>query len=92
MGEKKIALDVSEKSRIEFIRNLLDDVKALERMLDEGLVEKNISRIGAEQEFCLVNSNWRPSKDAGIIIDAVNDPHFTTELARYNIEINLDPF
>ena len=92
MGEKKIALDVSEKSRIEFIRNLLDDVKALERMLDEGLVEKNISRIGAELEFCLVNSNWRPSKDAGIIIDAVNDPHFTTELARYNIEINLDPF
>ena len=61
-------------------------------MLAKGLVEKNISRIGAEQEFCLVNSNWRPSKDAGIILDAVNDPHFTTELARYNIEINLDPF
>jgi len=27
-----------------------------------------------------------------MILEAIDDPHFTTELARYNLEINLDHF
>jgi len=84
------ALDVN--SRKHFIRNLLDDIKALEIMLQKDMIESGIHRIGAEQEFCLVSKNWRPQKNANKLIKAIDDPHFTTELARFNLEANLDPF
>lgn len=82
---------VSETSRLSFTRALLDDLKALEIMLEKGVVESGISRIGAEQEFCLVNEQMRPSDQSIQILEAINDEHFTTELAKFNLEINLDP-
>jgi CBS domain-containing protein len=80
------------ETRLEFIKHLLSDIKALELLVEKGLIENDIQRIGAEQEFCLVNDNWRPSKMGADILESINDNHFTTELARYNLEINLDPF
>lgn len=91
MGDHNVNSGLSHELRAEFIEHLLTDIKSLETMLDQGLIEDNISRIGAEQEFCLVTDNWRPSKKSVEILEAINDSHFTTELARYNLEINLDP-
>ncbi|MEW7290707.1 CBS domain-containing protein [Aquimarina sp. 2304DJ70-9] len=91
MGEHNVKRQTNRKDRAEFIEHLLDDIKALEIMLEKGVIEDNIIRIGAEQEFCLVNSNWRPAKNAEEILKNINDSHFTTELAKYNLEINLDP-
>ena len=48
-------------------------------------------RIGAEQEFCLVDENWEPTNKADKILKDIDDPHFTSELTLYNLEINLDP-
>ncbi len=91
MGEQKVAKLQSDDKKIHFIRHLLDDVKALEYMLEHGMFETGIIRIGAEQEFCLVTEDWRPAKNSLKILKEIDDPHFTTELARYNLEINLDP-
>lgn len=91
MGEHNVHDNIDQKKRAKYIRHLLDDIKALEMMLEQDLIEKDIVRIGAEQEFCLVNSNWRPAENAQEILKLINDPHFTTELAKYNLEINLDP-
>ncbi|GAA4278285.1 CBS domain-containing protein [Aquimarina mytili] len=91
MGEHNVKGQVDKKSRARFIEHLLDDIEALEIMLEEGLIEDDIIRIGAEQEFCLVNNHWRPAKNSEEILKRINDTHFTTELARYNLEINLDP-
>ncbi len=82
---------VSDASRLSFTRCLLDDLKALEIMLEKGQIESGITRIGAEQEFCLVDKNWRPTDNALHVLDKISDEHFTTELAKYNLEINLDP-
>ena len=79
------------ESRAKFIKHLLNDIKALELMVDQNLIENDIVRIGAEQEFCLVNNKWRPSKNSKKVLDSIDDHHFTFELARYNLEINLDP-
>ena len=38
-----------------FVRALLDDVNALERMLETGMIESGVRRIGAEQEIFLVD-------------------------------------
>jgi CBS domain-containing protein len=91
MGEQKVPTLQTDDKKAQFIRHLLDDVKALEYMLEHGMFETGITRIGAEQEFCLVAEDWRPAKNSLEILKEIDDPHFTTELARYNLEINLDP-
>lgn len=91
MGEQKVLIKSSEDIHAQFIEHLLTDINALEYMLEKGLFEKNITRIGAEQEFCLVTDDWRPANNSATILEAINDNHFTTELAKYNLEINLDP-
>ena len=62
MGDHNVNSSLRHELRAEFIEHLLTDIKSLETLLDQGLIEDNISRIGAEQEFCLVTDNWRPSK------------------------------
>jgi len=91
VGDQKVVVRESKSKKAKFIGHLLDDVKALEYMLENGLIETGITRIGAEQEFCLVKKDWRPADNSEEILKQINDPHFTTELARYNLEINLDP-
>jgi len=92
MGDHSVHTEAELSQRVTFIQHLLKDIQALEKLLDEDLIEKGVIRIGAEQEFCLVNPVWRPAQNSVKILEAINDPHFTTELACYNLEINLDPF
>ncbi len=91
MGEQKVNSITNRKARANFIRHLLNDVKALEYMINNNLIENDVTRIGSEQEFCLVSKNWRPSKKSGEILTDIDDSHFTTEIALFNLEINLDP-
>ncbi|MEQ9118373.1 CBS domain-containing protein [Fulvivirga sp.] len=91
MGEHSISIVQKKEERARFIKHLLNDISALELMLKNNQIENNIYRIGAEQEFCLITPNWRPAKNGEVLLEKIGDPHFTTELARYNLELNLDP-
>ena len=91
MGEHAVNQTTGAEERKAFIRHLLSDIHALERMLSERMFETGIQRIGAEQEFCLVDSDFRPSTKGPEVLADIKDEHFTTELAKYNLEINLDP-
>ncbi len=91
MGEQNIHVNTSEEDRLIFLQHLLNDLKALERIHKAGMIEDDVIRIGAEQEFCLVNEQWRPASNAMEVLQELDDNHFTTELARFNLEINLDP-
>jgi len=91
MGSQSVKAITSQKERKEFVSHLLNDVAALEKMIDEDIFEKGVQRIGAEQELCIVNDSYRPSLNSLKILEEINDPHFTTELALFNLEINLDP-
>jgi CBS domain-containing protein len=77
--------------RADFLNRLVDDIAALESMLANGLFETGVTRIGAEQEMCLVDSGARPAMVAPQLLELLADEHFTTELARFNLELNLDP-
>lgn len=83
-------LDTFEERSVYF-RRLLTDLEALEQMTLDGSFLRDPIHIGAEQEFCLVDKNWQPSNRAVAILEDIAEPHFTTELTRYNLEINLDP-
>ena len=92
MGEQNVHRETDPKVLRTFMKHVLEDLRALEEMLStEGLFEDNIRRIGAEQELFLVNNSWRPAPKAETILKNIKDSHFTTELAKFNIEANLDP-
>lgn len=91
MGELQVEKLRDHPKKGLYIKQLLADIEAMGHMLDNGMFERSPIRIGAEQEFCLVDRDWQPSKKALEVLKAIDDPHFTTELALYNLEINLDP-
>ena len=84
---------MADESKIKqhFTDHLLKDLEALKQMLEEDKFEKGITRIGAEQEFCLINYSLLPAMKNMDMLSHLNDDHFTTELARFNMELNLDP-
>jgi CBS domain-containing protein len=91
MGQQQIRANTTLVDRKQFLRHLLNDVEALDYMIKHQLIETGVKRIGAEQEFCIVDKHFRPSVKGPDILNNIVDPHFTSELARYNLEINLDP-
>ncbi|WP_372366605.1 CBS domain-containing protein [Candidatus Uabimicrobium sp. HlEnr_7] len=92
MGEQNVRNENDPKQLRHFMKHVLEDLRALEEMLSTpDFFETNIRRIGAEQELFLVDNAWRPAPVAEKILQAVEDEHFTTELAKFNIEANLDP-
>src|ERR1035438_8199956 len=70
---------------------LLNDIEALKIMLDEGLIADATRRIGAEQELFLVDSSIRPAPVAGEVLQSLNHPQLTTEMGKFNLELNLTP-
>jgi hypothetical protein len=91
MGEQKVKNQFDAEQLRLFSRKLLTDLRALETMLENGLFETKVRRIGAEQEMFLVDRDWRPAPVATELLERIDDPHFTTELGRFNMECNLDP-
>ncbi len=81
----------SEQLRI-FMKALLSDLQAFELMLQRDMFETGIRRIGAEQELFIVDSAGRPARLATQILKDLPESHFTTELALFNLEFNLDPY
>jgi CBS domain-containing protein len=91
MGEQNVKLNDDESTHQEFMKSLLTEVHALERMLDTGLIESGVRRIGAEQEMFLVDRAHKPALKALEILDIVDDERFTHELGLFNLEANLSP-
>ena len=91
MGEHDVSQPSDAAELRRFTQHLLADLRALEQMLDDGIIESGVSRIGAEQELFLVDRNWRPALNNLEVLELIDDPHFTTELGRFNLEFNLDP-
>ncbi len=91
MGAKGVRIARSQEELNGFTRNLLKDVKALERMLEEDLFDTEVIHIGAEQEICLVDENFKPAPKSLELLRKLKNPSFTTELAKFNLEANLSP-
>ena len=67
MGEHYISAENDERQAQLFMKALLNDLAALERMLETGRIESGVRRIGAEQEMFLVDEGLRPTPIARVI-------------------------
>ena len=91
MGDKKVTSEYDEMQLRQFTVGVLNDLQALERMLDGGMFEEDVRRIGAEQEMFLVDSAMRPAPLAVEVIEEACDKRLTTEIGKFNLEANLSP-
>lgn len=91
MGNMNVIKLEKKRDRANYVHHLLNDIEALDIMIEKGLIETEPIRIGAEQEFCLVTPSFSPSNNALEVLKDINDDHFTTEIGNYNLEANLDP-
>lgn len=91
MGHLEVKQLKSPKDKALYIHHLVKDLEALDLMLENGLIEKEPIRIGAEQELCITTNDFFPNKNSIEILDSINHKNFTTEIGKYNLEINSDP-
>lgn len=93
MGEQKVSILKDDSQMHRFVRHLLKDVQALKYMLENDWFEKGVVRIGAEQEMALINKKtYKPAPVAMEALERMKDaPWLETELAKFNLETNLQP-
>jgi len=91
MGEHSVEQQVDERKSQAFMKALLEDLRALAFMLENGRVESDARRIGAEQEMFLIDRDFRPAPLSVEVLKRANDARLTTEIARFNLEANLTP-
>ena len=78
------------KNNLKFIERLTEEIDLLEELINnEGL--EDFGRIGAEQEFCLLDDNFRANPINKKILKHLSSEGFVTEIAKFNMELNIDP-
>lgn len=91
MGRHDLPSAFSDDQLRAYMKAILADVHALERMLDEDRFETGTRRIGAEQEMFLIDRSGRAWCGADAMMKKLAHPQFTYELAQFNLECNLRP-
>lgn len=93
MNQKAIQQLISSDAKKNFLKALMKDLRAMNYMLDNDWFESDITRIGAEQEMVIVdNETFRPKTIAPEVLETTEKYKWLGgELARFNLESNLDP-
>jgi len=91
LGTPNICIATSEDGVRRFTRALIADLTALNQMIQMDLFEKRARRVGAEQELFLIDPEMRPAPIADRVLSLLQNPHYTSELGKFNLEINASP-
>ena len=81
----------SSSDRARYRRKVQRCLDTLAQMLAEGSFISRPQRIGLEIELNLIDEQMRPSMTNSEVLAALDDPSFTTELGRHNLELNVPP-
>ena len=82
---------VSGEELRRFEKRLFGDLRKLELLIAEDRIEEGVYRVGVEQEMFLIGDGNRPAMKAMEVLKELDDPSFTTEIALFNLEANLEP-
>jgi|APTNR8051073442_1049403.scaffolds.fasta_scaffold03985_6 hypothetical protein len=91
MGQEIKSWIFSEDERREYARKLHRETVLLRQMLKDGAFSQNHGKGGFELEGCLVGNDFRPKPVNKEFLDVLNSPLATTELAKFNMELNSEP-
>lgn len=93
MGSEISNREFTEEDFIAFKKEWLRELEYVKTLFAKGSkIFSNKYRIGYELEVCILNSTNLPDPINNKILDDLNSPHFTNELAKYDLEINGNVF
>ncbi|HEY0962090.1 MAG TPA: CBS domain-containing protein [Pseudomonadales bacterium] len=82
---------VTAEAKADYTKLLLNDFHALEALVRTDAFEAGVQRIGYELELNFVDSQFAPACIGADVVQALDDPRFTPEFARFNLELNSQP-
>ncbi len=91
MGAEVEAQSYTREQRQRYREKVRQDLDVFERMLTTQQFEFERPMTGLEIELNLVDGDYQPHFANAETLAAIADPGFQTELARYNIELNVPP-
>jgi gamma-glutamyl:cysteine ligase YbdK (ATP-grasp superfamily) len=91
MGRDIQAIKVSGEDRRKYRDKIRRSLEVFARMLHERRFEATPSQVGQEIELNLVDSDGAPSMRNAEVLAAIADPAWATEVAQFNLEINVPP-
>ncbi|MDV3221276.1 glutamate--cysteine ligase [Intrasporangium sp.] len=81
----------TREQRQQYREKVRRDLDVFERMLGHAQFEFDRPMTGLEIELNLVNRELGPRLDNKSVLEHIADENYQTELARYNIELNVHP-
>ena len=91
MGEEVRARSYTREQRQRYREKVRRDLEVFELMLTRDLFEFDRPMTGLEIELNLVDERFDPHFHNAEVLAEIADPNYQTELARYNIELNVLP-
>ncbi|WP_158881854.1 glutamate--cysteine ligase [Amycolatopsis anabasis] len=91
MGKDHSSDPFNPRDRGRYRRKVQRCLDTLARMLSDGSFSFPRKHIGLEVEVNLVDEAMRPSMTNTMVLEALDDPSWTTELGQQNIELNVPP-
>ncbi|MGI9007836.1 MAG: glutamate-cysteine ligase family protein [Streptosporangiaceae bacterium] len=91
MGRDVPAIAITRRDRRTYREKARICLEVLERMLLESRFDAGSRRIGLEIEFNLVDGRGRAAMTNADVLAAIGDPAWTSELGKFNIELDSDP-
>src|SRR5215210_636564 len=91
MGEDVTATVFSREDRQRYRQKVRSCLDVFERMLRESRFDPEKRSMGLEIELNLTDEAGDPALLNAEALELIADPDFTTELAQFNVEINIPP-
>lgn len=91
MGRDVPALEFTREDRRRFRNKMHTCLDVFARMLRESRFDFERPQVGLEIELNVVDATGEPAMRSTDVLDAIADPAWSTELGRFNLEINLEP-
>ncbi|MEU0247988.1 glutamate--cysteine ligase [Streptomyces sp. NPDC006235] len=91
MGRDVPALVFTREDRRRYRAKMQTGLEVLARMLRESSFESERPRVGLEIELNLVDDHGLPAMRSTDVLQAIADPAWSSELGRFNLEIDIPP-
>ncbi len=92
MGEEIQKDNFEQADYDRFLQKLEQETELVRGLFAKRAFDNESRVLGYELELCLADGDGNPSSNNIEIIETTGNPLFTSELARFNMEINGNPF
>ncbi|WP_338747643.1 glutamate--cysteine ligase [Janibacter alittae] len=91
MGKEVRTRSYTREERQRYREKVRQNLDVFERMLAESVFEDDVPLTGLEIELNLVDEQNQPAFVNDEVLESIADPDYQTELAQFNIELNVAP-